>query len=450
MKNVLRFIIFTIAASAVLVSAVLPASAAGGEPAPPRREVVSMRYWTAPEHTRIVLDMSSECTYQISERGGPDRIVIDIPRGRLASGLRKLNIGDGVIDRVRVNNLSKGAQVVIDLPAQSDYKHFALKPNNIHPRHRIVIDVNRTITVTEKRRKTEKARKVAQSGDYIVIIDPGHGGSQPGAPSKYGPSEKYYTLPLSKMIAEEIGKHSGFKAVLTRNGDYDVDWHRRVEIAREHGGHCFVSVHLNSNRKRKIRGSEVYFLSPKGATDMHATAVAERENMQLQMEDEGELIEGEAGQILFEMMRNKALNQSSILAEHLAGEFKQVGSIPFHDVRQANFIVLQGTTMPSALVEVAYLSNKSDVTQIKKQSVKRKVAKAVANGVVSYLLENPPENMEKRPMRLAVHTVSSGETLSGIAQKYRCSIKDIRTLNNIGGTSLIRPGQKLTVYAKAE
>jgi N-acetylmuramoyl-L-alanine amidase len=172
--------------------------------------------------------------------------------------------------------------------------------------------------------------------------------------------------------------------------------------------------------------------------------------MQLQMEDEGELVEGEAGQILFEMMRNKALNQSSILAEHLAGEFKQVGSIPFHDVRQANFIVLQGTTMPSALVEVAYLSNKSDVTQIKKESVQRKVAKAVADGVVSYLLENPPENMEKRPVRLAVHTVSSGETLSGIAQKYMCSIKDIRTLNNIGNSSLIRPGQKLTVYAKAE
>jgi N-acetylmuramoyl-L-alanine amidase len=435
---------------AIAASALLPSPEPSAGPAPPRREVVSLRYWTAPEHTRIVLDMSSESVYRVSERSGPDRIVIDIPGGRLAAGLGKLQVDDGVIDRVRVNKLSSGAQVVIDLPVKAKYRHFALKPNDVHPRHRIVIDVDKRITVSEKRRKTEKARRVAQSGDYVVIIDPGHGGSAPGAGSKYGPSEKYYTLPLSKMIAEEIEKHRGFKAVLTRKGDYDVEWHRRIEIAKEHGGHCFVSVHMNGNPNRRIRGSEIYFLSPEGATDMHATAVAERENMQVNMESRGEKVEGDAGQILFEMMRNQALNQSSRLAEHLAREFKQIGSIPFHDVRQANFIVLRGTTMPSALVEVAYLSNRSDVKQIKKKSVQREVAKAVASGVVSYLLENPPENMESRPIRLAVHTVSSGETLSGIARKYSCSIKDIKDLNNIGNTSLIRPGQKLTVYTKAD
>jgi N-acetylmuramoyl-L-alanine amidase len=433
---------------AVAATAVLSIPVFGGEPAPPRREVVSIRHWTAPERTRIVLDMSSESVYQVSERGGPDRIVIDIPRGRLSSGLRKVSVDDGVVDRIRVNKLSNGAQVVIDLPSKRGYSHFALKPNKIHPRHRIVIDVKRPVSVAERRKKTEKARRVAQSGDYVVVIDPGHGGSAPGASSRYGPSEKYYTLPLSKMIAEEIERHPGFKAVLTRKGDYDVHWHKRVEIARSHGGHCFVSIHMNGNRNRRIRGSEIYFLSPEGATDMHAIAVAERENMQVGMEDRGEMIEDDAGQILFEMMRNQALNQSSILAEHLAREFKQVGSIPFHDVRQANFIVLRGTTMPSALVEVAYLSNRSDVQQIKKKSVQRKVAKAVASGVVSYLLENPPENMEKREVRLAVHTVSSGETLSGIAKRYHCSVKEIRTLNNIGNSSLIRVGQKLTVYEK--
>jgi N-acetylmuramoyl-L-alanine amidase len=445
MKHVIYVIIFTLTASAIL-----PASMSVGEPAPPSREVVSIRYWTAPEHTRIVLDMSSECVYRVSERSDPDRIVIDIPRGRLAAGLRKLSVRDGTVDGVRVNRLSSGAQVVIDLPAMPEYRHFALKPNKIHPRHRIVIDVNRIMTAREKNRKTEKARKVAQSGDYIVIIDPGHGGSAPGAASKYGPSEKYYTLPLSKMIAEEIEKHMEFKAVLTRSGDYDVEWQRRIEIAAEHGGHCFVSIHMNGNRNRKIRGSEIYFLSPEGATDMHATAVAERENMQVRMESRGEKVDGEAGQILFEMMRNQALNQSSVLAEHLAREFKQIGSIPFHDVRQANFIVLRGTTMPSVLVEVAYLSNKNDVMEIKKKSVQRKVAKAVASGVVSYLLENPPEKMEKRPVRLAVHTVSRGETLSSIARRYNCSIKDIKELNNIGNTSLIKSGQKLTVYAKTD
>jgi N-acetylmuramoyl-L-alanine amidase len=445
MKRILHVIIFTLAALTLL-----PMSTARAEPAPPRREVVSMRHWTAPDHTRIVLDMSSECVYQVSVRGGPDRIVIDIPKGRLAAGLRKLKIGDGVVDRVRVNNLSNGAQIVIDLPAKSNYRHFALKPNNIHPRHRIVIDVNRKITVTEKRKKKEKARKVAQSGDYVVIIDPGHGGSQPGAPSKYGPAEKYYTLPLSKMIAEEIEKHRGFKAVLTRKGDYDVGLYRRIEIAKQHGGHCFISVHLNSNRKRKLKGSEVYYLTREATSDKHAASVAEKENMDFGEDVNRKELNGDVEEILYNMLRNNAYNMSSVLANHMAMELEGVGSIPFRGVRQGNILVLRGIEMPSVLVEVAYLSNKSDVTQIKKKSVQRKVAKAVSSGVVSYLLENPPENMEERPMRLAVHTVSSGETLSGIAKRYSCSIKDIKTLNNIGTTSLIRPGQKLTVYAKAE
>ncbi|MCK4549592.1 MAG: N-acetylmuramoyl-L-alanine amidase, partial [Candidatus Krumholzibacteria bacterium] len=376
MKHVLRIIIITIA-----VSAILPVSMAGGEPAPPRRELVSLRHWTAPEHTRIVLDMSSECIYQVSERSGPNRIVIDIPKGRLAAGLRKFKVGDGVIDRVRVNRLSNGAQVVIDLPAKSSYKHFALKPNNIHPRHRIVIDVNRTISVTEKRKKAEKARRVAQSGDYVVIIDPGHGGSKPGASSKYGPSEKYYTLPLSKLIAEEIEKHRGFKAVLTRKGDYDVGLYRRIEIAKQHGGHCFVSVHLNSpnkNNKRKLRGSEVYYLTREATSDKHAASVAEKENMDFGEDVNRKELNGDVEEILYNMLRNNAYNMSSVLASHMALELNRMGSIPFRGIRQGNILVLRGIEMPSVLVEVAYLSSKSDVTQIKKKSVQRKVAKAVA------------------------------------------------------------------------
>ena len=90
------FILITIIV--VAASALLPSFNTGAEPVPPRREVVSLRYWTAPEHTRIVLDMSSECVYQVSQRSGPDRIVIDVPKGRLAAGLRKLNVGDGVVD----------------------------------------------------------------------------------------------------------------------------------------------------------------------------------------------------------------------------------------------------------------------------------------------------------------------------------------------------------------
>ncbi|MDD3642751.1 MAG: N-acetylmuramoyl-L-alanine amidase, partial [Candidatus Krumholzibacteria bacterium] len=283
----------------ILIAAGLLAAsgAAYGDPAPPAREVRGIRFWTAPDRTRVVLDMSSESVYQLSERTDPDRIVIDIPRGRFAEGIGAIDVGDGVVLRVRTNALSSGAQIVLDLPHAAPYRHFALRPNPEHPRHRIVIDIDRRISASERRTLDERARRDAQSGDMIVIVDPGHGGSQPGAPSRYGPSEKEYTLPIAGMIAEEISSRPGFRAVLTRTGDYDVDLYDRVRIARDHGGHCFVSVHLNSNRSSRVRGSEVYFLTLEGTRDEHAASVAERENMQLGRSAEDAGIDGEVESI---------------------------------------------------------------------------------------------------------------------------------------------------------
>lgn len=407
-----------------------------------------IRHWSSPEKTRIVLDMGGDCIYRVSEREAPDRIVIDIPGGQVAGGVGRLEVDDGVVSRIRVNRLSRGAQVVVDLPGKTPYAHFALDPNDVHPRHRIVIDVKKVLSVGEQRRRIERAEAVARSGDVVVIIDPGHGGSQPGAPSRYGPPEKSYTLPLSRMIAEEIERHPGFTAVLTRNGDYDVAHYNRVRIAREHGGHCFVSVHLNGNEDRRLRGSEVYFLSPEGASDLHSVAVAERENMQLELENQGEEIDDDVGSILFEMRRNYAMDQSSVLAEHVADRLEKVGSIPFRDVRQAKFLVLRGISMPSILVEAAYLSNKRDATEMKKHPVQRAIARAVADGVVSYLLANPPEGRSVEETRIATHVVSSGETLWGISRRYNCRIDEIRQLNGLGNGSRIRPGQRLRVYAK--
>lgn len=426
----------------------LAASAARGDPAAPGRQVRGIRFWTAPDKTRIVLDMSGESVYRLSERTDPDRIVIDIPGGRFSDGVGRMDVGDGVILRVRTNSLSAGAQIVLDLPHAAPYRHFALKPNSEHPRHRIVIDVERRISDSERRTIDERARRDAQSGDIIVIVDPGHGGSKPGAGSRYGPSEKEYTLPISRMIAEEISARPGFRAVLTRTGDYDVDLYDRVRIARDHGGHCFVSVHLNSNRNSRLRGSEVYFLTLEGTQDEHAASVAERENMQLDRAAGAPDIDGEVESILFDLARNGTMQESGRLAERVAAALRTERSIPFHGVRQGNILVLRGISMPSVLLELAYLSNRSDVAEIRKRDVQRRMARAVADGVVAYLIENPPEGTGREPAQLAVHVVSRGETLSGIAQRYRCTIDDIRELNRLGSSNVIRPGQRLTVYSK--
>ncbi|MCK4537207.1 MAG: AMIN domain-containing protein, partial [Candidatus Krumholzibacteria bacterium] len=149
----------TVASLVVLVAAIsMPLHA---EPAASRRQVNRIRSWTAPDHTRVVLDMSSQCTYKTRVLTDPHRIVIEIPSGRIAPRLGKIEVGDGVITRIRVNRLRSSVQVVLDLPARTRFKHFALDPNKIHP-HRIVLDLKRKISVIEKEQNVATARNVAR------------------------------------------------------------------------------------------------------------------------------------------------------------------------------------------------------------------------------------------------------------------------------------------------
>lgn len=428
--------------AALLIAGVM--SSCSAEPLPPARQVRAIRYWTAPDHTRIVLDMSGESTYRVRILTDPHRIVIEIPSGRFSSRIEPIEVDDGVLDRVRINRLRSCAQVVLDVPRETPFRHFALKPYKNRP-HRIVFDLEKTLTHDQRKREREQAARIARSGDCVVIIDPGHGGSEPGACSRYGLKEKNVVLELSKMIAREIESHDRFKAVLTRSGDYNVDLRRRIEIARNHGGHCFVSVHINSHRTSKPRGFEVFFLSVDGATDKNAEAVAERENLLLQMGNEGKRMTDDVQSIIFDLTRNDTMRKSWILADNIASSVRGSAMIPFRGVKQANFVVLRSIAMPSVLVECLFLSNKKDVQLLKKKRILKEMARCIADGVVEFLTEHPPAPAEIAARSIVTHIVSDGETLWGIARRYGVSIERLRALNGLGKSSKIVRGQKLYI-----
>ena len=419
--------------------------AAAPDPPPVPRQVKRARFWTAPDHTRVVLDMSSESSYRIRVLTNPHRIAIDIPSGRFSSRVKAIEVNDGVLTRIRINKLGSGAQVVLDLPRETAYRDFALKQFKNRP-YRIVIDLKRPRTAADIEKERQQVERIATSGDRIVIIDPGHGGHKPGAVSRWGLREKDVVLKVAKLTAQEIDKRKGYKAVLTRNGDYNVGLGRRIEIARSHRGDCFISIHINANRNKRLRGAEVYYLSMKGSTDENAEAVAERENLFLQMDDGTEEMTDDLKSILFDLERKNSMTMSSHLAENVATELKSIPLPQFRAIKQANFVVLRSISMPSVLVEVAYLSNRKDEKLMRKREVLEGVAEALAEGIVTFLERHPPTDYVAAAKKALTHKVVKGETLWKIARRYRVSVARLKTVNGLGQSSRIHPGQKLLIY----
>ncbi|MCX5752442.1 MAG: N-acetylmuramoyl-L-alanine amidase [Candidatus Krumholzibacteria bacterium] len=364
------------------------------------RSVKEIRFRTESDRTRIVLDLSGESRYSIRTADGPFRIVVDLPGCRLADGVRNVEVGDGVLERIRVHGLKTGAQVVLDLSRRAAFTHFALRPDSGKP-HRIVIDVAKPEaggegSVAKKAagdanpEERPKPAVRAREGDRIVIIDPGHGGDAPGTISRSGIQEKTLNLKLAKMLKAEIERRSGYRAILVRDSDRDVHWVRRVSFAREMGGELFVSLHFNSNPSRKIRGLELYFLSLQ-ASDDNAAAVAERENLLLEAGADSAGFNDDLKSILFDVSLANAIQRSSVLADEVASVLRADPPIPFRKVKQAPLIVLRGIAMPSILVEGGYLSNRKEAQIVSKDGYLSWLAKSLAEGIVSFLEKHPDQ-----------------------------------------------------------
>jgi N-acetylmuramoyl-L-alanine amidase len=393
----------------VLLAAYLCVFHAAGAPAAPR-SVRAIRFWTAPDRTRIVLDMNGAARYDIHAAPDSREISIALAGCRVAPGVRDVAVRDGLVDRIRVSRTGTRVEIAIELAREGSFTHFALEPARGKP-SRIVVDVAgkaviREVPVAESPATEdapgEKTRRDAapsaegtrrtpaeRGQNRVVIIDAGHGGDKPGTISRSGIQEKTLTLKLAKMLKTEIDAYPGYRAILTREGDYDVYWVRRVTFAREKGGDVFVSLHFNSNVNRKLRGLELYILSLT-ASDDNAAAVAEQENLAAEIGADTAGSNDDLKSILFDVSRANAMRLSSAMADDVASVLRRDPPIPFRKVKQAPLIVLRGITMPSILVEGGFLSNRAEAAAISKDGYLRWLAKSLAEGIVTFLKDNPP------------------------------------------------------------
>ncbi|MBU0741011.1 N-acetylmuramoyl-L-alanine amidase [bacterium] len=406
-------------------------------------EITKIRYWTSPGSTRVVLDLSGGVAYDLRRVGHPDRIALNIP-GAIFREHGTIVVGDGMVLRIRRNVLSDKAQVVLDLDGDPVFRHFALLAEGGRP-DRIVVDIFRP----ESRDGPAADRAPLVGTDpaaagaivapasprYTVVIDPGHGGMDPGAIRK-GVREKDVVLAIARELAELLDAREGYRAVLTRTGDYFVSLAERVQIAEKARGDLFLSIHANTHANSATSGLETYFLSLERATDSEAQALADQENAADRVGLSPAERQDDVISILMDLRMSRILTQSNRLAEHLIGSARRSGSVEGRKVKQAGFMVLRSLAMPSVLVEAAYLSNGSDRELLRSRAGQRELAGLLCEGVVNHRGDERPD-LGGEPRRwVTPYRVRSGDTLWRLALRHATSVREIRDRNGLDSDNL--------------
>lgn len=418
-------------------------------------DIVRIRHFTAPDHTRVVLDLSGPGSFEVRRIGGPDRIAVNVLQAGF-TGEGSIAVADGLVRRIRRNPGTNRAQVVLDLDHKAEFRSFSLPAADGRP-DRIVLDVLRPgsgeISDSRAGAIPDPVSRPAivlapRQRPYMVIIDPGHGGLDPGA-SRKGLQEKDVVLDISREMARLINALPGYRAQLTRNGDYGLELWQRVDFARRKEGDLFISVHCNTHPRAAVSGMEVYFLSLQGASDREARELADKENAaQLVGLDPASRPDDLVMDILMDLRMSQVLHQSAGLSERLVTAAKSSSVVGGRKVKQAGFHVLKSLAMPSALVEVAYLSNTGDRKLLADKSNRRKIAMVLVEGILDWRRDQQdrwqiagvpaevPSGVEVS-LWTREYKVRRGDNLYRLALRHGTTVKEISRRNNLENRSIL-------------
>ena len=239
---------------------------------------------------------------------------------------------------------------------------------------------------TQTPAKSAPAKKTQSEDQIIIVVDPGHGGEDPGAIGRRKTQEKVVVLQIARRLAKLISAEPGMKAVLTRNSDHFVSLGGRVAIARRVKAHLLVSIHADAWVKSNVRGSSVFALSQKGATSAAARWLAKNQN-------ESDLIGGvnistvnkQVASVLVDMTSSWTIGYSLGLGTAVLQELRAINKLHKTAVEQAGFAVLKGQGIPSILVETAFISNPSEEQLLKNANHQQKLARAILTGIKKQL-----------------------------------------------------------------
>jgi N-acetylmuramoyl-L-alanine amidase len=348
------------------------------------KAVEGIRYASYKTYTRVVVDISSSFEFSESRLSNPDRLFFDLKNCRLSKKVQSyIPIKNNVLKTIRVAQFNKNTvRVVLDINKFKKYYAFTLKDP-----YRLVIDVYPD-NKTGKDKKSLVDRRNFRTIKTIVI-DPGHGGKDPGAIGSRGLKEKDTVLYVGKRVGKILEKKYGMKVIYTRDKDVFIPLNERTEIANTNKADLFISIHTNASNKRNTRGIETYFLN--WTNNREAMRVAAREN-KISLNNM-QKVQDELQKILLDLARKNKNEESMRLAHSVQNAMvntlkKNYRRIEDLGVKYALFYVLIGAEMPSILVEISFITHREEERRLATRRYKNKIAEAIAKGINAYINES--------------------------------------------------------------
>ena len=358
-------------------------------------QIRNARLWRSEDKLRLVFDLSGPVSYKTFTLSAPYRLIIDLSGASLSGDFGQLALSETVIRSIRSGHFGKGdTRIVLDLSGPVQLNTFLLAPQDGQG-HRLVLDLLSASKVAAPSVPRETPGKTNHpKRDIIVVVDPGHGGKDPGAVGAKGEREKDVVLSISQLLARRLKRENGFDVKLVRNDDFFVPLRKRVDIARQHKADIFISVHADAAPRLTASGASVYCLSEGGATSATARFMAQRENgadllgatSLLNLKDKDPMLAG----VILDMSMNATIAASLQLGSTVLGSLAGITTLHQKRVEQAGFAVLKSPDVPSILVETGFISNARDSQRLVTARHQQAVADGLFEGLQRYFQKNPP------------------------------------------------------------
>ena len=378
-----------------LAGVVIGASGAFAQP-----KVTGVRIGAHPDKTRFVMDLTEAPAYRVFALPDPFRIVLDLPELDWQLPDDAWRKGGGMVKALRFGLFAPGtSRVVLDVEGPVRIKSvFTIGPTGGRP-YRLVVDlapVSREAFLADPGRTIQSAKALpalqpsqprveGKTDDRItIVIDPGHGGVDPGAIGVSGVREKDIVLRVAGEVKRQLEAKGRYRVIMTREKDIFLTLKQRREVGRQAGADLFISLHADSHRSRKVRGASVYTLS-ETASDAVASELAVREN-------KADLIAGidlegqtdDVSSILLDLTQRETMNLSAQFATMMVEELGKRTKVLANTHRFAGFVVLKAHDVPSVLVELGFLSNRADDRLLSAPKQRKRLAEAVRAAVDRY------------------------------------------------------------------